>query len=213
MERIIKRWWIALHKTSFRLYLSLTLIYLLAVGSITPTLFLFIQARHGFYPADFLLDFFAAHDYSIAIFSVLYVSIVIALLHLIQKPYHLLHGLLAYAILTTLRSITLLLIPLEAPTTIVLLKDPLVDRFFYDQIVITKDLFFSGHTSILFLLFLLMEQKILKVILLIACIGVAVLLLLQHAHYTIDILAAPLFSFVAYRLSQVSLKRFSYRDV
>ena len=46
------------------------------------------------------------------------------------------------------------LVPLEPPDTILLLNDPFVQLFGKGEIL-TKDLFFSGHTGTLFLLFLL----------------------------------------------------------
>jgi hypothetical protein len=210
---MMKVWIMAFRDRKFSITFVLVLLYLLVIALITPKLFQFIQGRPGFFLKDPVLALLPPHDYSILIFSIIYLAIFSSFVFLIHWPDELLTGLLAYAFLTTFRFVTILGFPLEAPTGIILLKDPLVDNLFYRATIITKDLFFSGHTSILFLLFLLIRTPYLKVPLLIASCGVASLLLMQRAHYTIDIIAAPLFSYLSYRLSIFFLKRFANRDI
>ena len=72
------------------------------------------------------------------------------------------------------------------------------------QYPITKDLFFSGHTSTLFLMFLITQHKKVKATLLTISIIVPILLLVQHVHYTIDILAAPVFAYAIFSFVNVS---------
>jgi membrane-associated phospholipid phosphatase len=84
----------------------------------------------------------------------------------------------------------------------ILLNDPFV-QFFGSGDVLTKDLFFSGHTATLFLLFLISEKKYLKIIFLLCTILVGIAVLLQHVHYTIDVLAAPFFAYASYKLAAV----------
>lgn len=93
------------------------------------------------------------------------------------------------------------LVPLDPPIGIIPLRDPFVEGFFYDDKVLVKDLFFSGHTSNMVLLTLFMDIKWLKNILILASIIVGYLLLVQHVHYAIDVFAAPFFAYLAYRLS------------
>ena len=89
--------------------------------------------------------------------------------------------------------------PLEAPDNMLSLNDPLV-QFFGTGNILTKDLFFSGHTATLFLFFLIADKKYLKVIFLIFTSIVALAVLLQHVHYTVDVVAAPVFAYVSYRI-------------
>jgi len=91
------------------------------------------------------------------------------------------------------------LVPLEPPIGIIPLRDPFVEGAFYDNKVLVKDLFFSGHTSNMVLLTLFMDIKWIKIILVFASAAVAYLLLVQHVHYAIDIIAAPFFAYLAYR--------------
>ena len=100
------------------------------------------------------------------------------------------------------RCLTLLLVPLEPPTGLVVLHDPLVERFFYaTPSPITKDLFFSGHTATLLLLTLAVPAGWRRWILGAATILIGSLVLVQHAHYTYDVLAAVPFTLLAYALA------------
>jgi len=52
----------------------------------------------------------------------------------------------------------------------------------------------------MFVLFLAVKNKILKVIFLITTILVGLAVLVQHVHYTVDVVAAPFFSFASYKI-------------
>jgi len=98
------------------------------------------------------------------------------------------------------------LLPLEPPANMIILNDPLVEFFGTGQ-ALTKDLFFSGHTATLFILFLVSEKKIIKTVFLISTIAVAIAVLLQHVHYSIDVLAAVFFTYACYNfLSYIRLE-------
>ncbi len=81
------------------------------------------------------------------------------------------------------------LVPLDPPAGHILLNDPFVETFGTGNLL-TKDLFFSGHTATLLILFLVAEKGVYKYFLLAAIILVAVFVIIQHVHYTIDVLAA-----------------------
>lgn len=91
------------------------------------------------------------------------------------------------------------LTPFNAPENILVLNDPFVQLFGKGEIL-TKDLFFSGHTGTSFLLVLLVDNKKLKVVFLIATILVGSAVLLQHVHYTIDVFVAPFVAYSSYRI-------------
>jgi hypothetical protein len=104
------------------------------------------------------------------------------------------------------RFITIILVPLDPPTGLIPLTDPLTGVF-YGNALIIKDLFFSGHTATLTLVFLCLRKRNDKIIAFCAVVAVAVLLLVQHIHYTIDILAAPFITYACYRLARYLLYR------
>lgn len=87
--------------------------------------------------------------------------------------------------------ITMYVFTLEPPEGIIPLHDPLVDAVAYGGVVFNKDLFFSGHVATLLLFVLLEERAVVKKILMVIGGLVAILILLQRVHYTIDVVAAP----------------------
>jgi membrane-associated phospholipid phosphatase len=105
----------------------------------------------------------------------------------------------AYGLMLIFRTIAMYLTPFEAPEKILLLNDPFV-QFFAKGDILTKDLFFSGHTGTLFLVFLLAENKTLKTIFLILTILVGSAVLLQHVHYSVDVFVAPFVAYGSYKI-------------
>jgi hypothetical protein len=108
------------------------------------------------------------------------------------------------------RFITITLVPLDPPAGLVQLNDP-VNEIFYGHIMVVKDLFFSGHTASLMLIFLSLEKRADKIIALCAMLIVMALLLIQHIHYTIDVLAAPLIVYVLFNFTRYLLQIFQQK--
>jgi hypothetical protein len=79
-------------------------------------------------------------------------------------------------------------------------SDPIVSSSTYEGIKITKDLFFSGHMVTAFCSYFAMPNRTLKVVFLLGSIALAILLIIQHVHYTIDILGAYVAVFLIYRV-------------
>lgn len=190
-------WRTALQVKSFRIKLIIAAILLLFCSWLAPIVFQYAEQRTGVILSDFILEWFTATDLSLAIFIIMDTLLIISIAMLLTKPDHFLIVLQAYVLLTLVRFVTIFLVPLNAPEGLVLLHDPITDRFFYGGTPITKDLFFSGHTSILMLMGFGLPFPRLKILLFAGAVLVGVMLLIQHAHYTIDVLAAPVFSWLA----------------
>ncbi|WP_460622699.1 phosphatase PAP2-related protein [Hymenobacter tenuis] len=189
--------------TKFRHQLLLVLGGLLLLATLLPRFFAWIEARPGYQLPDPLLAALPAYDVSGLAFGVIYLGIGLGVATLLPRPQHLLRALLAYLLLHGFRCLMLALLPLEPPTGLVLLHDPLVDQFFYAAPVpITKDLFFSGHTATLFLLALAVPRGWRRWVLAAGTFIIGVLVLVQHAHYTYDVLAAPLFAGLSFWLAR-----------
>ena len=75
--------------------------------------------------------------------------------------------------------------------------DPITNAF-YGKVYITRDLFYSGHTSTIFLIFLCLRRRWDRLLALIGSLIVGSLLLVQHVHYTIDVLGAFVFTYPLY---------------
>jgi len=198
---MVKAWRTALEVKSFRVKIIISGILLVFCTFTAPVLFQFIQQKDGPVLQDYLLLYLPVFDLSVWIFLLLYFLILLGVLSLLSNPHRFLLALQAYIILTILRFITILLVPLNPPIHIIELNDPFVQHFFYKQTV-TKDLFFSGHTSFLVLMALTVPSTRLQIVFFAGALIVALMLLLQHVHYTIDILLAPLFSWLAIALAK-----------
>ena len=88
----------------------------------------------------------------------------------------------------------------------------LIDSTFFTNTVFTgiftgNDLFFSGHTGIPFLLALIFwENKNLRIIFLSFSIMFAIVVLLGHLHYSIDVLSAYFITFTIFHLCRAVFK-------
>jgi hypothetical protein len=147
-----------------------------------------------------LLRQLPAYDVSAPIFFIIWSTALFTLIRCLQNPDRLLIFAWAYLLLCLTRMVTISLVTLDPPNNLVLLADPL-SNFFYGRKFVTRDLFFSGHTSTLFLMSLCLPGKWDKILVIAATITVGFLLLIQHVHYTLDVLSAPLFAWLIWRLA------------
>jgi hypothetical protein len=141
------------------------------------------------------------------IFAVLWASIAIGVYCLAKNPPRLLMGLQAGALVISLRTIGIYLLPIEPLPTIIPLADPIAIYLGTGRLV-TKDLFFSGHAAVMFLIFLSVEFPRMKLLLLAGTIFVSLGVMLQHVHYSVDVYAAPFFAYGSWRLVLLAHNRF-----
>jgi PAP2 superfamily C-terminal len=158
-----------------------------------------IEQKPGHLLNDFVLNSLYPIDSSWVIFILIYACILQTIITNFRKPEIILLGLVTYCSVSLLRMLTMYLFTLEPPPGLIPLIDPFVSLIAYDP-TFTKDLFFSGHVSTLTVLILVEPQRRLKFIKIVATIVVSILLLLQHVHYTIDVVFAPLITMVLFRL-------------
>ncbi len=200
-------WREALQSLSFRIQSAVTLSVGILLILIMPLFLHDIQLIQGTVLNDPLLTYLPAVNLSWPIFLLLYASILLVLANLIFQPQLLLKSLQAYILLTLLRATSIYLFPLEPDPRIIPLVDPFVDHFFYQKIIITKDLFFSGHIATMSLLYFITPFPFLKKSIGITAVWVAAFILLQHVHYTIDVIVAPLPAYLAYSIVSLRLAR------
>ncbi|MBS1915640.1 MAG: hypothetical protein JST87_05140 [Bacteroidetes bacterium] len=195
-----ERWSDALQVKPFRIKMIAGIILLILLLAFFPVFFQYIERRNGPVLHDMLLSNLPAFNMSVVIFLILWSATAYALITRLQKPNEFIVFLWAYIFVSLSRLLTISIFPLSPPVNLIELKDPLSTPF-YGMKVVTKDLFYSGHTSSLFLIFLVMKKPFEKVLTLMATLSVAFLLMIQHVHYTIDIIAAPFFTYIFYRLA------------
>ncbi len=196
----VKRSWYRVFRNSKLLYGILSGLVLLGITVILFSQFLqVIQHREGMALHDPLLEFLPARDVSLYIFILLYGTMVLFIIQNIKNPVKFYFFIVSYSFLLILRMVCIYLFPLELPEKYISLEDPFIDNLIYKGIAESKDLFFSGHTAVLFLMYLLCDHRVIKFILLASCFLLALLLLVQQAHYTVDILAAPVAAYLCYK--------------
>ena len=194
-------WPVAWQRSAFRYRLVLTLALLIGLVANLPRFFAWVQSRPGSLLPDPLLALLPAHDVSWFTFIIIYLSVATALSYVLPRPYMLLRLLAAYWLMHASRVVLLALLPLEPPIGLFPLRDPIIDTFIYVAAgPITKDLFFSGHTATVMLLALSTEGARRRW-LLAATAAVGLLVLVQHVHYTYDVVAAPFFALGCYWLA------------
>ena len=159
----------------------------------------FIELRPGVQLNDFILNSFKARDLTWPIFMMIYGAILGALGILIFYPERLVILFQAYTLMVLIRMLLMYLVALDPPADMLLLKDPLVE-FFGGTKTLTRDLFFSGHTASLTLLALAVPKKVKWFFFTLTAL-VAISVLWQKVHYTIDVLAAPLVSYFCYYMT------------
>jgi membrane-associated phospholipid phosphatase len=182
---------------------------LLGLLPVVPPFYHFIQSRPGTLLPDPLLALLPVGDVSVPTFALIYSSIAATLVGLLPRPKLLLRAFWGYYFLQLLRMLTLWLVPLEPPTDLVTLHDPVMDLIFdVTSQPIVRDLFFSGHTATMVLLLLAGRGRKWRWTLALMTVAVGLLVLVQRVHYSYDVLAAPLFAWLAYWLAgQVSKPR------
>lgn len=146
---------------------------------------------------DYILDLFPVGDFSIYIFGITYSCLLVFLLLRISKIKELSKFALAYTLILLTRIVTLTLVPLKEPSSLVSLNDPILYDFIFSS-EITADLFYSGHTALVFTMFFLSKKLIY------AILGsiLGILLMMQRVHYSIDIAVAIIFSFMIVQFVQ-----------
>jgi hypothetical protein len=188
------RWRANWQSHTFRKKALIGMIGLVLVFSFLPFFFQIIEKRPGVQLDDWVLNRLPARDISVVIFIFIWSAALLAFIRVYQQPDIFVLMAWSYLLLTVIRMITLSLVALNPPKNLLVLKDPL-SNLFYGNIFITKDLFFSGHTSTIFMIYFCLQKKSDRIFSLIASIVVAFLLLVQHVHYTVDVLAAPFFAY------------------
>ena len=168
--------------------------------------FQYLETRDGTVLNDWLLERLFPENFSAHIFGLLYLSVFIGFLYLFTKPFILLRVLETAFIVFSIRIFTLYLVKLNPPAGIIPLTDPIANYFGYGGPLITKDLFFSGHTACILILFLAVKNRWLKMFFLIASIAIMAMLLWQHVHYSVDILGALFFTVSGWKITGRYLK-------
>ena len=188
----ITSWRSALAHALFRKKLIIGIIIQSAILIFFPYFFSYIEQRqNGIVLHDWILEFFAPRDMSVPIFIILWSTTILGIYRCIYQPKVFLTILYSLIFLCFARMLAIYFVHLEPPVNLIRLKDPLTSITYGGRgLFITKDLFFSGHTSNMLLLALCLPKKSDKIIAFSAAISIGMMLLMQHVHFSVDILGA-----------------------
>jgi len=168
-----------------------------------PTFFAFIEKREGMVLQDFVLDTIPAMDVSVPTFVIIWSMVLLVFYRIYQNPRLFLLIAYGFILMCLCRVLTISILPLNPPPGLITLKDPIANIVYGGKgIFITKDLFYSGHTGNMFLFFLCLQAKWDKIFALTAAVLIGILVLVQHIHYTIDVIAAFIFTYFIYLLAK-----------
>lgn len=200
-------WSQALARPAFCLsWLALLVLLFGIVVPLTPGFFQFIEHRPSPVLADPLLHLLPRHNVATPVFVLMYGGVLVGVGWLTRQPRLFLRGLWGYCFVLLLRMATIWLVPLSPPLDMVPMPDPFTAAVFHTGAAITKDLFFSGHTATVAILALATRGWWRRGLAL-AAFAIGVLVLVQRVHYTCDVVAAPVFAWVAYWLAGLLTRR------
>lgn len=195
---IREAWTEAWREREFRLQASLTAAALAAALVALARFVGWVERRPGATLPDPLLALLEPRDLTWLTFSLIYAGLLVGVALLLPRPRDLLAAVQAYALLVAFRIAVMWATPLDPPPGMIELRDPFVEGFGTGQLL-TRDLFFSGHTSTMFLLFLAAPGRLAKGFFLACTVLVGACVLWQHVHYAVDVMAAPFFAYAAWR--------------
>lgn len=203
-------WKTAVKKDRFKIRLIIITLLFAAILIVFPFFFQHIEQREGKVLTDLIVDQIKPVDVSIPIFICIWGITLLMVVRCFRNPMMLLIGLYSFIVLTLLRMICITLVPLNPPPGLIPLVDPLSNFFYGKSQFVTKDLFFSGHTSSQFLFLLCLHKRSDKILAFLSTCIVGTLVLVQHVHYTIDVLAAIPLTYLCFLLGhRIALGRFS----
>jgi len=198
-SKLLRIWKDTLKEKKFVIEIVITFILFIVVTSFFTKFLTYNEARVGFNLPDPILNSLPPTDLTYFIFLLIYISVLFGLSVLIKSPKQFIVAFQIYIVVLIFRFCFMYLLPLNPPFGIIPLHDPFVELF-GTGVTLLRDLFFSGHTATLFVFFFVVEKKLYKMFFLNSTVLVASALLLQHVHYTIDIITAPFVVYGAYRL-------------
>ncbi len=123
---------------------------------------------------------------------------------LIYKPDELSYVLNMLGFFIIIRSVFMLFTNLGSPIDAIKVSEPGV----LSLLTFSNDLFFSGHTGLPFLGFLVFRNhKFIKYFMLVSSVILAITVLLMHVHYSIDVFSAFFITYGVYRIGKWMFKK------
>lgn len=198
-EQLMQAWRIQLDDKLFRWKLFIVPGLFFVYSAATQRLSNFIETRQGIRLDDQLLTLLPSHDFSAFIFVLLYSSLLLLILTHLHQPKVIMRLIEMHFLVAVVRQVCILLIALEPPAGIIVLRDVFLENTVYPhETPLTKDLFFSGHVASIWIYFLCAQSRYLKFTFLLATVMMSFMILSMRVHYTYDVIGALLFTSLIY---------------
>lgn len=198
-ESLVNEWRSNLMDKTFRWKLLIVPGLFVLYSALTQRLSNFIESRKGIQLDDKLLSFFPTNDFSTFIFILLYSSLLLLIVTHLHKPKVIMRLVEMHFLVAVVRQICILLVALEPPTGIIVLRDVFLENTVYPHNTpLTKDLFFSGHVASIWIYFLCAQHKYLKSTFFVATLLMSFMILSMRVHYSYDVLGAFFFTTLIY---------------
>ena len=200
-QTTIGAWGLSWQSAEYKRKLTIGLAIISVILIVLPFFYQAIELRNGILINDYLLREIPAINVSIYIFIIIWSMALLTFSRFKADPQIFITFLWGYILINLTRFISIGLIPLNAPIGLIPIEDP-ISNAFYGPKFITKDLFYSGHTAAMFLMFLCLNKRSDKILALLATVAIGALVLLQHVHYTADVFFAPVITYLLWLASK-----------
>jgi len=196
---VINNWEEASKDETFKVYFALNFFISLSLYFATIHWIKLNSTRTGNVLDDPLYHLLAPRDFSLPIFILTYTPVAIFLAYIAQYPLLLQRAFNSFVAVFMIRAVFIHFVPLSPASGIIVLHDPITAAL-ADENHVLNDLFFSGHIGDLTTLYFVSRNTTLRRFIFVCTCIVGFLLVWQRVHYTIDVIAAPLFSYICYWL-------------
>lgn len=172
---------------------------LLVAAAITYNAGVYVTERGEAVASDFILDHFGPYDWNF-LFTYVWLGLVfVMVLYPLFWRVDMVHRMLGqFSFLMIVRSAFITLTHLKTPATQMSHGFPGA----FSLLEFQNDLFFSGHTAVPFLAFLVFKGHPIRWVFLAGSILMATTVLAMHEHYSIDVFAAYFITYGCYKLAQ-----------
>ncbi len=198
-QNVISNWQECTKDEAFRKYFTLNFFISIALYFAIIQWVKINSTRQGIVLDDPIYHLLAPRDFSLLIFILTYSPVVVFLIWVVQYPLLLHRAFNSFVAVFMIRAVCIHFVPLSPAPGIIVLGDPITGAL-ADESHVLNDLFFSGHIGDLTTLFFLCGNKSIRRYIFACAAFVGLFLVWQRVHYSVDVLAAPFFSYISYQV-------------
>lgn len=196
----LRNWLIYLNKYKYSLAISI----LLFIFAGLMNYFCGNYADNAYLSPDLILDNLPVFNWGpIFVFGIFVVIALFLIYPLLFRLEYFCYAFNQFSFLVIVRNIFIILTPLQYRPE----AAPLTFPWPIENWNFNNDLFFSGHVAIPFLGFLIFKDSKIRYVFLGLTFLMALITLLTHRHYSIDVFAAPFITYSCYRLFNWSISK------